>query len=329
MSIRQPASRALAALFAAVFALAGAPALAQKSFPAKTVRMIVPFPPGQATDIVARLMADSLTRSWGQQVIVENRGGGGGVPGMLAGRDAPADGYTLTFGTSGTIGVNPSLYSNLPYDPLKDFAMVNGVFIVPLMIIAHPSSPSASLKELVEAAKKEPGKLNWGYPGTGTSQHLTGELFKFRIGVDIVGVPYKGSGPMMTDLLGAQITLAVDSLASALPQVKAGKIRAIAMTSAQRVPQLPEVPTVAELGYPGFDGVGWAGMVAPKATPPEIVEKIGADVRQALADPAMRERIIERGAIPDPRGPKEFSEFVSAEIAKWGEIVRRAKLKAD
>lgn len=329
MSIRQPAILALAALSAAILALTDAQAQPQKSFPARTVRIIVPFPPGQATDIVARLLADGLTKAWGQQVIVENRGGGGGVPGMLAGRDAPADGYTVTLGTSGTIGVNPSLYSSLPYDPRKDFAMVNGVFIVPLMIVAHPSAPYASLKDLVDAAKKEPGKLNWGYPGSGTSQHLTGELFKFRTGVDIVGVPYKGSGPMMTDLLGGQIMLAVDSLASALPQIRSGKVRAIAMTVAQRMPQLPEVPTVAELGYPGFDGAGWAGMVAPKATPPEIVEKIGADVRRQLADPAMRDRIIERGAIPDARGPKEFAEFVSAEIAKWGDIVRRARIKVD
>jgi tripartite-type tricarboxylate transporter receptor subunit TctC len=324
MSKKRFALLALAAMLAMA-----APVQAQRAFPAKPVRMIVPFPPGQATDIVARLLADSLTRAWDQQVIVDNRGGGGGVPGMIAGRDAAPDGYTVTFGTSGTIGVNPSLYANLPYAPLRDFAMVNGVFIVPLMIVAHPAAPYATLKDLVAAAKKDPGKLNWGYPGAGTSQHLTGELFKSRTGTDITGVLYKGSGPMMTDLLGNQIPLAVDSLASALPQVRAGKLRAVAMTSLQRVPQLPEVPAVSELGYPGFDGVGWAGLVAPKGAPAEVLEKIGADVRRALADPAMRERIIERGAIPDPRGPKEFGEFVAAEIVKWGEIVRRANLKAD
>jgi tripartite-type tricarboxylate transporter receptor subunit TctC len=319
----------LAVLALAALLPLAAGAQAPRTYPNKPVRMIVPFPPGQATDIVARLLADALTRAWDQQVIVDNRGGGAGIPGMLAGRDAPPDGYTITFGTSGTIGVNPSMYANLPYAPLKDFAMVNGVFIVPLMIVAHPASPYASLKDVVAAAKKDPGKLNWGYPGAGTSQHLTGELFKFRAAVDITGVLYKGSGPMMTDLLGNQIPLAVDSLASALPQVKAGKLRAIAMTSAQRVPQLPDVPAVSELGFAGFDGVGWAGLVAPRGTPPDIVEKIGADVRKALGEPAMRERIIERGAIPDPRGPKEFGEFVAAEIVKWGEIVKRANLKAD
>jgi tripartite-type tricarboxylate transporter receptor subunit TctC len=312
---------------AALISVCAGAALAQ--YPNKPVRIIVPFPPGQATDIVARLMAEDLSKLWGQNVVVENRGGGGSIPGMIAGRDAPADGYTMTFGTSGSIGVNPSLYPSLPYDPPKDFAMVNGVFLVPLMIVAHASSPYHTLKDLIDAAKKEPGKLNWGYAGTGTSQHLTGELFKHRAGVDIVAILYKGSGPAITDLLGAQIPLLVDSLASAMPHIKSGKIRPLAMTSAQRVPQMPEVPTVAELGYPGFDGVGWGGLIVPKATPAPVVDKISADVRKVLNDPAMQKRIIDRGAVPDPRGPKEWTDFVNAEIVKWGEIVRRANLKAE
>ena len=313
----------------AVLLVSLAPSHAQSPFPTKPVRLIVPFPPGQATDIVARLVAQSLNKAWGQQVIVDNRGGGGSIPGMMAGRDALPDGYTITFGTSGTLGVNPSLYSKLPYDPPKDFAMVNGVFIVPLMIVAHPGFPHATLKEMIDAAKRAPGKLTWGYAGTGTSQHLTGELFKVRAGVDIVGVTYKGSGPAIVDLLGGQIPLLVDSLASALPHLRSGKIKALAMTTAQRVPQLPEVPTVAELGYPGFDGAGWGGLVVPKATPANLVDRIGNDVRRTLNDPAMRERIVEIGAIPDPRGPAEWTQFVNAEIVKWGEIVRRANLRAD
>ena len=316
-------------LAAALFALASAAVQAQVAFPTKPVRLVVPFPPGQATDIVARLLADALTKQWGHQVVVENRGGGGSIPGMMSGRDAAPDGYTITFGTSGSLGVNPSLYPKLPYDPPKDFAMVNGVFTVPLMIVAHPSSPYNTLKEMVDAAKKDPGKLNWGYAGTGTSQHLTGEFFKVRAGVDITAITYKGSGPAITDLLGAQITLLVDSLASSLPHLKSGKIKALAMTSLKRVPQLPEVPTVAESGYPGFDGVGWGGLIVPKATRADLVEKIGADVRQALGDPTMQQRIIDRGAVPDARGPKEWTEFVNAEIVKWGDVVRRANLKAE
>ena len=300
-----------------------------QGFPAKPVRMIVPFPPGQATDIVARMLAERLTAAWGHTVIVDNRGGGGGVPGTLAGRDAPADGYTVTLGTSGTIAVNPGIYAKLPYDPLKEFAMVGGVFTVPLMLVAHPSFPYNTVRELVDAAKRDPGKLNWAFPGTGTSQHLTGELFKFRAGIDLVGIPYKGSGPGMTDLLGGQVTLMMDSLASALPHIKSGKIKAIAMSSAERVPQLPEVPTIAEAGFPGFEGVGWGGLVIPMATPKDLVEKIGGDVRRILSDPAMQTRIVERGAIADPRGSAEFTAFVKAEITKWGDIARKANIRAD
>ncbi len=300
-----------------------------QGFPAKPVRMIVPFPPGQATDIVARMLAERLTTVWGQNVFVENRAGGGGVPGTMAGRDAPADGYTLLLGTSGTIGVNPGIYAKLPYDPLKELAMVGGVFTVPLMLVAHPSLPYNTVRELVAAAKKAPGTLNWAFPGTGTSQHLTGELFKFRAGIDLVGIPYKGSGPAMTDLLGGQVTLMMDSLASALPHIKSGKIKAIAMSSAERVPQLPEVPTIAESGYPGFDGVGWGGLVVPIATPRDIVEKIGGDVRRILLDPAMQARIVERGAIADPRGTAEFAAFVKAEVVKWGDIAKKANIRAD
>ena len=300
-----------------------------QGFPAKPVRLIVPFPPGQATDIVARMVAERLTAAWGQTVIIDNRAGGGGVPGTMAGRDAPADGYTLLMGTSGTIGVNPGIYAKLPYDPLKELAMVGGMFTVPLMLVAHPSLPYNTVRELVDGAKKAPGTINWAFPGTGTSQHMTGELFKFRTGVDLVGIPYKGSGPAMTDLLGGQVTLMMDSLASALPHVKSGKIKAIAMSSAVRVPQLPEVPTIAESGYPGFDGVGWGGLVMPIATPRDIVEKIGGDVRRILLDPAMQARIVERGAIADPRGPTEFAAFVRAEIAKWGDIAKKAGIRAD
>ncbi len=309
-------------------ALLAAPAHAQ-AYPNRTVRMVVPFPAGQATDIVARMLAERLTTVWGQPVIVDNRGGGGGVPGMIAGRDAPADGYTITLGTSGTIGVNPSLYPKLPYDPHRDFAMVGGMMTVPLMLVAHPSFPFGTLKDLVDGAKKAPGTINWAFPGTGTAQHLTGELFKSRAGVDLVGVPYKGSGPAMTDLLGGQVTLMLDSLASALPHLKAGKLKAIAMTSAARVPQLPDVPTVAESGFTGFEGVGWGGLVMPIATPRDIVEKISADVRRILQDPAMQARIADRGAVADTRNSAEFAAFVKAENIKWAEIVKLAKIQVE
>jgi tripartite-type tricarboxylate transporter receptor subunit TctC len=319
--------RYLAAMvMAATLSAAGMPAHAQGSYPNKPVRMIVPFPPGQATDIIARFLADSLTKIWGQQVIVDNRPS---VQGMVAGRDAPADGYTVTFGTSGTLAVNPAVFSKLPYDPLKDFIMVSGGVIIPMIIVADAALPYNSLKELIDAAKKAPGKLNVGYGGVNNTQHLTGELFKYTTGTDMVGINYKGSAAAVTDLLGGQIQILVDSLAATIPHIKSGKMKALAIGSLQRVPQLPDLPTVAELGYPGFEGVGWAGVVVPKGTPNEIVEKIGADVRRALNDPLMRERIIDRGMVVDARGPKEWSEFVNAEVVKWGEAARRANVKAD
>ena len=319
--------RYLAAIaMAATFSALSLPAYAQGNYPTRPVRLIVPFPAGQATDIIARLVADGLSKVWGQPVVVINQAG---VPGMLAGRDAPADGYTITVGTSGTLAVTPNLHSKPPYDPLKDFVMVNAAAATPMIIIASPSLPYNTLKELIDAAKKEPGKINIGYGGVNNTQHLTGELFKFRAGIDMVGINYKGSAAAITDLLGGQIQLLVDSLTATLPHIKSGKIKPLAIAALQRAPQLPDVPTVAEFGYPGFEGIGWQGLIVPRGTPNEIVEKIGVDVRRVLSDPIMRERIIDRGMVVDARGSKEWTEFVNAEFIKWGEAVRRANLKAD
>lgn len=310
--------------------LAG-PTLAQgaSSFPSRPVTVMVPYPPGQAADLLARLMATELAKVWGQSVVVDNRGGGASIPGTMAGRNAAADGYTITWGATGPIGVNPSLYPKLPYDPLADFAMVGGVFYTPMIFVAGAGAPYKNLADLVNAAKNNPGKLQIAYAGIGTAQHLTSELFKARAGLEIEGVSYKGSGPAMTDLLGGHIQLLSDSTTAVLPYVQQGKITALAVTSPQRMPQLPNVPTVAELGYPGFSGVGWGGFMVPKNTPADIVEKIGTDVRRILADPAMQQRIIDRGGVADPRGSKEWTEFVRSEISKWGEIVRKTNLKVD
>ena len=302
------------------------PTHAQVNYPTKPVRLIVPFPAGQATDVVARMVADSLSKLWAQPVVVINQPG---VPGMVAGRDAPADGYTITVGTSGTLAVTPNLFSKPPYDPLKDFVMVNAAAATPMIIVASPALPYNTLKELIDAAKKEPGKFSIGYGGVNNTQHLTGELLKFRAGIDMVGINYKGSAAAVTDLLGGQIQLLVDSLTATLPHIKSGKIKPLAIAALQRAPQLPDVPTIAELGFPGFEGIGWQGLVVPKGTPNDIVEKIGADVRRVLSDPVMHERVIERGMVIDARGPKEWTEFVKAEYVKWGEAVRRANLKAD
>lgn len=303
-------------------------ALAQ-AYPAKPVRVIVPFPPGQAADIFARMVSERLSQVWGQSVFVENRAGGGGIPGIMAGKQAAPDGYTLLVGTSGTLGVNPNIYAKIPYDPVADFLPASNIFIVPLVVVAHPGFKPASIRELVAEAKAKPGTVNYASAGPGTAQHMTGELFKAAAGVDLVHVPYKGSGPAMTDLLGGQIPLMVDSLSSALPHIRSGKIRAIAVTTAQRAPQLPEVPTVAESDYPGFAGVGWSGFVLPAGTPRAIVDKVSADTQAVLREPQMRERIIERGGVPDPMTPQAFADFIKAEVAKWGEVARVAKVKLD
>ncbi len=247
----------------------------------------------------------------------------------MAGKQAAPDGYTLTVGTSGTLGVNPGIYAKLPYEPLKDFVAVSNIFIVPLLVVAHPGFAPRTVAELVAAAKSAPGSINFASAGPGTAQHMTGELFKSKAGIDLTHVPYKGSGPAMTDLLGGQIPMMVDSLAAALSHIRSGKIRVIAVTTAVRVPQLPDVPTVAEAGYAGFEGVGWSGFILPVGTPREIVEKISADTQAVLREPAMRERFVERGGIPDPRTPQQYTDFIRAEIAKWGEVARIARVRLD
>ena len=298
---------------------------AQTSFPEKPVKLIVPFPPGQATDIIARMIAEKLTLAWGQQVIVENKTG---VPGMVAGSTAAADGYTMTMGTSGVLAVNPAVFDKLPYDVTKDFVYVGGLAITPMIVVVSADLPYNTVQELIAAAKKEPGKFNVGYGGVNNTQHLTGELFKFTTGVNMVGVNYKGSASAVTDLLGGQISILVDSMAVALPHIKSGKLKALAITTLQRVPQLPDLPTVAESGYPGFEGVGWQGLIVPKGTPPAIVQKISADVARILAVPEMQKNIIDKGMVADPRGAGPWSEFVFAEMKKWKAAAQQANIKS-
>ena len=318
--------KSIASLAALLFCLMfSVQAQAQTNFPEKPVKLIVPFPPGQATDIIARMIAEKLTIAWGQQVIVENKTG---VPGMVAGSTAAPDGYTMTMGTSGVLAVNPAVFEKLPYDVTKDFIYVGGLAITPMIVVVSAALPYNTVQELVAAAKKEPGKFNVGYGGVNNTQHLTGELFKFTTDVNMVGVNYKGSAAAVTDLLGGQISILVDSMAVALPHIKSGKLKPLAITTLQRVPQLPDLPTVAESGYPGFEGVGWQGLVVPKGTPPAVVQKISADVAKILADPTMQKNIIDNGMVPDPRGAGPWSDFVYAEMKKWKAAAKQANIKA-
>ncbi len=279
------------------------PALADPPWPSKPVRFIVPFPPGQAADIFARLMAEKLADVWKQQVIVENKAGGSGIPATEYGKAAAPDGYTLMVVSSGTFGVNPSLYPDLPYRPLVDFLPISNIFLVPLAIVAHPSFPASTLGELIALAKKEPGKLSYASAGPGTSQHLAMELFKLRANLDIVHIPYKGSGPAMNDLLGGHVQLMMDSTASALQPILDKRIKALAVTTGRRAaPPLDNIPTIAET-IPGFDSAGWSGLAAPAHTPLEIVARVNRDIQVLLQDSAIVRQIEQRAAMPAPGTP--------------------------
>ncbi len=305
----------------------GTRASAQGTWPTKPVRIIVPFPPGQAADIFTRLIAERLTEMWKQQVVVENKGGGGGIPGTETGRLATPDGYTLMSVTSGTFGVNPSLYPDLPYKPLVDFKPISNIIVAPLVIVAHPSFPADTLAELIALAKKDPGKLSYASAGPGTAQHLSMELLKLRAKLDIEHIPYKGSGPAMADLLGGHVKLMMDSTASALNAILDGRIKALAVTTARHAPPpLDKIPTIAET-VPGYSSAGWSGLAAPAHVPDEIVAKVNADVTGLLRDPSMVRMIEERASVPDPATPSGFAAFIEKDMATWAEVVKATGTK--
>jgi tripartite-type tricarboxylate transporter receptor subunit TctC len=317
---RHAVALALASPFIATRARAQAP------WPSKPVRFIVPFPPGQAADIFARLMAEKLTDIWKQQVVVDNKGGGGGIPGVEAAKAAAPDGYTFLIATSGTFGVNPSLYADLPYKPLVDFKPITNIIRGPLVIVAHPSFPASTVAELIELARKEPGKHSYASAGPGTAQHLSMELFKLQAKLDIVHIPYKGSGPAMADLLGGHVKLMMDSTASSLGPIRDGRIKALGVTTARRAPLLDSVPPIGDT-VPGYDSAGWSGLVAPARTPDEIVNKVNADLVALMRDPAVLRQFEERATLAAPMTPAEFAAFIAKDMATWAEVVKATGTK--
>lgn len=321
------ARRAL--LGAASLPLLPAVAGAQSDWPNRPVKIIVPFPPGQATDIIMRLVADELSKRWPQRVIVENRGGGAGAPALEAGARSPADGYTLTAGTSGTLGVNPSVLPRVPYDAEKDFAAITNVAMVPLLVIAHPSLPYNTMQDLAAAARANPGALDMASAGPATSQHMAAELLMLRANIRFNIVHYRGSGPAIADVIAGNVKLMTDSVASALPHIRDGRVKPIALCSARRVPQLPDVPTIAETLVPGYQTGGWAGLVTPAGTPAEIIRRINADVVAILRDQAIADRILQMGAVPDPMTPDEYAAFIRSEIATFREVARAANVRLE
>ena len=302
---------------------------AQAPYPNHPVRIVVPFPAGGTTDILARATAQKLTETLGQPFVVENRPGAAGNIGAEIVAKSPPDGYTMLMGTVGTHAINASLYEKMPYDHVKDFVPVVLVAGVPNVLVVHPSVPAKSVQELIAYAKANPGKLNFASSGSGTSIHLSGELFKTMTGVSMQHVPYKGSAPALADLTGGQVQLMFDNLPSALPLIKAGKLRALAVTSLARASALPDVPTVAESGLPGFEASSWFGVLAPVGTPNDVVKKLNGEIAAWLASPDAKEKLAAQGAIAAGGTPDTFVTHIAAESAKWAKVVKASGAHVD
>ena len=323
------AHRVLAAFLLAVASFAGGPAAAQ-AYPIKPLRFVVPYPPGGPLDLMGRQIGQKLTESWRQPVLVENRAGAGGNIGAeMVARSAP-DGYALLMGAVATHAINPSLYRKIPYDAFKDFVAVALVAQVPNILVVHPAVPAANVRELIALARAKPGALNFGSGSTGSTGHLAGELFNTMAGVRMVHIPYKGGAPAMQDLLGGQVQLMFDNLANSLPQVKAGKLRALAVTTETRSPFVPDIPTVVESGLPGFDLTTWFGVFVSGGTPREIVMRLNTEIVRILALADVRQRLEEMGAAPIANNtPEQFAAFVRREYDKYAKVVRDSGANAD
>lgn len=317
------------ALLAALMCITGVGHALAESWPAKPVRLVVPFPPGGSTDIVGRLIAEKLSKSLGQQVIVDNRAGAGGTIGSDAVAKSAPDGYTLLIGTSSTHAIAPSLYSKLGYDVARDFAPVTLLGTATIMMVVHPTVPAKSVAEFVALAKAKPGEIMFGSTGNGSVSHLTAEHFKSLAGVDMQHVPYKGDTPMTTDLLAGRVHVAFGTAVAFLPHVQAGKLKALAVTDGKPSPVAPDLPTVAASGLPGFEALQWFGILAPAGTPKEIVSRVHAEIVKALELPEVKERLQGLGMQISGGDPEQFGSFMRAESAKWGKVVRDSGAKID
>ena len=321
-------SKAYTAVLTALFLTLSGAATAQ-SYPEKPVKLVVPFPPGGPTDGMARIIGQKLAEKWGQPVIVENRGGAGGAIAAETAAKSPPDGYTLFFGTTGTQTINPSLYAKLPYDPVKDFAPISMVATATNVLVVHPGLPVKSVKELIEYAKANPGKLTFGSAGSGSSNHLAGELLKSMAGIDMAHIPYKGSAPALTDLMGGQISMMFDVLSTAMPHIATGKTRALGVTSPKRSSIAPDIPTVAESGLPGYEVVIWFGVLAPARTPAPIVDKVSQDLAALMKMPDLKERLSQLGSEPVGTTPAQFADLMKNDTAKWSKVVKASGARVD
>jgi tripartite-type tricarboxylate transporter receptor subunit TctC len=325
---------ALASIALAAISFVAGPASAQGVWPNKPVRIVVPFAPGGTTDILARAVAPELARAFGQPFVVDNRAGAGGNVGADLVAKSPADGYTLLMGTVGTHGINKSIYARMPFDPQKDFAPVTLVAGVPNVMVMNTEKAAKlginNVADFVKYARANPGKLSMASSGNGTSIHLAGELFKSQNGIFMTHIPYRGSGPALLDMIGGNVDVMFDNLPSAMPQIKGGKLKAFAVTSAERSAAMPELPTVEEAGkLKGFEASSWFGLLAPAGTPPDIVNRIQQEVAKALATPAIKEKMLAQGAIPSGNTPQQFTQLIDSEITKWAQVVKASGAKVD
>ena len=303
-------------------------AVAAESYPAKTIRFIVPFPPGGATDVVTRVVAQRLNEAWKRQaVVVDNRGGAGGVLGAELAARAPADGSTLVMGTTGTHAINASLYAKPSYDPLKDFVAITPAALLPNMIVAHPSVPASNVKELIGLARKRPGEVS--YASSGNFLYLSGALFTTMAKIDMLHVPFKGGAQAMPAVMAGEVATSFATIVSAQPQVSSGKLRGLAVTSAKRFPSAPQVPTVSESGLPGYEAVAWYGVFAPDGTPQDVVTRLNTEIVRIVRSPEVRELLLKQGAESYATSPEEFTKIVQRDVAKWAKVVKASGAKPD
>lgn len=314
---------------AAIILTTSASAVAAADYPDRPIRLIAPFAAGGPSDIMARLVSQKLNESMGQPIVVDNRAGAGGAVGCEIAAKAAPDGYTLLLGSSGNLSVNPSLYKKLPYDPVKDFQPITQLEAGPQVLVVHPAVAAKSVQELIALAKARPHALNFASGGTGTGNHLASELFKATAGIDIVHVPYKGTGQALTDLVGGQVQMMMSSLLPAIPQIKAGRLRGLAVTSVKRTPVLPELPTIAESGMPGFETTSWHGILVPAKTPKAIATRLHDELVKMLGQPDVRARLASEGIDAIGNTPQEFAAYIRSETVKYAKVIKQAGITAE
>ena len=319
----------IATLTLLAFGLTANSTYAQAPYPTRSVTMIVPFPPGGGTDVGARIIAQRLTAKWGQSVVVENRGGAAGIVGMEAAAKAKPDGYTIIMGNVGTIAINNSLYKKLPYDHETAYAPINFVADLPLVMLAYPGLAAKTPKDIIAMAKAEPGKVTFASSGAGGAPHLAAEIFEDMAGIKMLHIPYKGGGPAVTDLMAGHVNILFTTVLEAVGHVKSGKLRGMAVTSSQRSPALPEMPTMAEAALPGFDTGSWIGLLAPTGSPPAIVDKIAADVRDIVSEAETRERFLSQGALPRAMNNAQFIALIAAEKKRYAKLIADKNIRTE